>query len=244
MPVRRKQLHQIHPCEDASPRCFCTGCIRRLVHRKELEKVLAASPWQCYLCSGRGAGLLRCWPNWHQTVLRFFQPPEPGCPTPRLPAAHQRRPIRVLSLFDGIGTGRYVLDQVGIAVEAYFASEVDQNAVNVGITQHGTGITYVGPVEGMTDAQIHKLCPVDLLLAGSPCNDLSLVNPTRKGFYDCSGSGSLFFDFHRVLRVVQLANRGHHLFWAYENVAAMPREYKRTISRFLEVFHFFYASLF
>ncbi|KAG0438768.1 hypothetical protein HPB47_016877 [Ixodes persulcatus] len=33
---------------------------------------------------------------------------------------------------------------------------------------------------------------------------------------------------------VQLANRGHHLFWVYENVAAMPRDCKRTISRFLE----------
>ncbi|CAN8029221.1 unnamed protein product, partial [Ixodes persulcatus] len=151
--------------------------------------------------------------------------------------------------------GRYVLDQIGIAVEAYFASEVDQGAINVGITQHGTGISYLGPVESVTDAQvrlaivrvpsvlrakppfprqIQALCPVDLLLAGSPCNDLSLVNPARKGLYDCSGSGALFFDFHRLLRAVQLANRGHHLFWVYENVAAMPRDCKRTISRFLE----------
>ncbi|XP_040064067.1 DNA (cytosine-5)-methyltransferase 3A isoform X2 [Ixodes scapularis] len=199
-----------------------------------MQQVLAASPWRCYLCSGRAVGLLHCRPDWQQRLLELFRPPGPRCPPPPVPLEEERRPIRVLSLFDGIGTGRFVLDQIGIAVEAYFASEVDQGAINVGITQHGTGISYLGPVESVTDAQIQALCPVDLLLAGSPCNDLSLVNPARKGLYDCSGSGALFFDFHRLLRAVQLANRGHHLFWVYENVAAMPRDCKRTISRFLE----------
>lgn len=27
------------------------------------------------------------------------------------------------------------------------------------------------------------MCPIDLLIGGSPCNELSLVNPNRKGIY-------------------------------------------------------------
>lgn len=27
------------------------------------------------------------------------------------------------------------------------------------------------------------MCPIDLLIGGSPCNELSLVNPIRKGIY-------------------------------------------------------------
>ncbi|KAM7285387.1 hypothetical protein ISCGN_032329 [Ixodes scapularis] len=91
-------------------RCFCVGCIERLVHRKELEKVLAASPWRCYLCSGRAVGLLHCRPDWQQRLLELFRPPGPRCPPPPVPLEEERRPIRVLSLFDGIGTGAQHID--------------------------------------------------------------------------------------------------------------------------------------
>ena len=30
--------------------------------------------------------------------------------------------------------------------------------------------------------QLAKLCPIDLVIGGPPCNDLSIVNPLRKGF--------------------------------------------------------------
>ena len=42
-----------------------------------------------------------------------------------------RNPIRVLGLFDGIGTGLLVLKELGIDVEAYVASEVDLDAIKV-----------------------------------------------------------------------------------------------------------------
>ena len=31
--------------------------------------------------------------------------------------------------------------------------------------------------------QLDELGPYDLLIGGSPCNDLSIVNPVRKGIY-------------------------------------------------------------
>ena len=46
--------------------------------------------------------------------------------------------------------------------------------------------------------QISELGPFDLVMGGSPCNDLSNVNPARKGIYE--GTGRLFFEFYRILR--------------------------------------------
>ncbi|KAL3214120.1 hypothetical protein MRX96_007248 [Rhipicephalus microplus] len=130
---------------------------------------------------------------------------------------------------------KYVLDQLGLSVEAYYASEVDKDAIHVGLTRHGSSIIYLGPVEHLKDQKLQELCPIDLLIGGSPCNDLANVNPNKKGLYDPTGTGILFFEFYRVLRTVLQANGGRHLFWMFENVVAMPREYRRVISRFLQV---------
>lgn len=62
-------------------------------------------------------------------------------------------------------------------------------------------------------------------------------------FVDATGTGTLFFDFYRVLKTVQRGNgEKRHLFWMFENVAAMPRQYKQTISRFLQVGSFLPAN--
>ena len=34
----------------------------------------------------------------------------------------------------------------------------------------------------MSSLQLAELVPIDLLIGGSPCNELSLANPLRKGF--------------------------------------------------------------
>lgn len=141
----------------------------------------------------------------------------------------------MLSLFDGLATGKCVLDKLGISVEVYYACEVDQDAIRVGVIQHGDSITYLGKVENVDSAKLETLWPIDLLIGGSPCNDISLVNPDRKGLYDPAGTGTLFFEFHRVLSALLLLAKGsRHLFWLFENVAAMPRKCRHTISRFLQ----------
>jgi site-specific DNA-cytosine methylase len=82
--------------------------------------------------------------------------------------------------------------------------------------------------------QLSEIVPIDLLIGGSPCNELSLVNPIRKGF-DADGSGVLFFDFYRILRDLTELNGTTHLFWMFENVASMRTTYRSVISRFLKV---------
>lgn len=195
------------------------------------------SPWLCYVCTDHDPennGLIQKKEDWQQNIMQLFQP-EKHVQIPNMEDYKEKRPMRVLSLFDGIGTGRYVLDQLGIEVDEYYASEIDLDAVNVATVQHRTSIFQLGSIEDISDLNVAKLCPIDLVIGGSPCNDLSLVNPARKGLYDPTGTGKLFFDFFRILKAVQLANKGRHVFWLYENVASMPQEYKITISRFLQV---------
>ena len=52
-------------------------------------------------------------------------------------------PIQVLSMYDGIGTGRYVLDKMGFTNVEYHAYEIDKYAMQIAmsnypdIIQHG-----------------------------------------------------------------------------------------------------------
>ena len=45
----------------------------------------------------------------------------------------ERKPIRVLALFDGIGTGYHVLKELDLDIELYIASEIEENAKKVNI---------------------------------------------------------------------------------------------------------------
>ncbi|CDQ76191.1 unnamed protein product [Oncorhynchus mykiss] len=82
--------------------------------------------------------------------------------------------------------------------------------------------------------KIEEWGPFDLVIGGSPCNDLSIVNPARKGLYE--GTGRLFFEFYRLLSEAKPKEaEDRPFFWMFENVVAMGVNDKRDISRFLEV---------
>lgn len=67
---------------------------------------------------------------------------------------------------------------------------------------------------------------------GSPCNDLSNVNPARKGLYE--GTGRLFFEVYHLLNNTRSKDGDNRLFfWAFENVVAMKVNDKKDTSRFL-----------
>ncbi|XP_071440260.1 DNA (cytosine-5)-methyltransferase 3C-like [Hetaerina americana] len=144
----------------------------------------------------------------------------------------QKNTIKVLSLYDGISTGYYCLTLLGFKIDSYYAFEIDVNAINVSKMNFSDKITHLGDVEKFTYDQISYLCPFDLVIGGSPCNDLSAVNPNRKGLYAHDGTGRLFFEYDRVLKAVQSLSP-NPVFWLYENVASMPLAYRKTINRFL-----------
>ncbi|XP_033923005.1 DNA (cytosine-5)-methyltransferase 3B isoform X2 [Melopsittacus undulatus] len=180
---------------------------------------------------------------------------------PTVPPA-KRRPIRVLSLFAGIATGHpkpatsadegdrdtkessaasdvcplagyLVLKDLGIQVEKYIASEICEDPIAVGTMRHEGNITYVHDVRHITKRNIQEWGPFDLVIGGSPCNDISIVNTARKGLYE--GTGRLFFEFYHLLNYARpKAGEERPFFWMFENVVAMRVNDKRDISRFLE----------
>ncbi|XP_052579970.1 DNA (cytosine-5)-methyltransferase 3B isoform X2 [Peromyscus californicus insignis] len=219
-------------------RCFCVECLEVLVGTGTAEDAKLKEPWSCYMClPQRCHGVLRRRKDWNMRLQDFFTTDpdleefEPPKLYPAIPAA-RRRPIRVLSLFDGIATGYLVLKELGIKVEKYVASEVCSESIAVGTVKHEGQIKYVNDVRKITKKNIEEWGPFDLVIGGSPCNDLSNVNPARKGLYE--GTGRLFFEFYHLLNYTRPKEGDNRpFFWMFENVVAMKVNDKKDISRFL-----------
>uniref|UniRef100_A0A3Q2QT59 DNA (cytosine-5-)-methyltransferase n=1 Tax=Fundulus heteroclitus TaxID=8078 RepID=A0A3Q2QT59_FUNHE len=219
-------------------RCFCVDCLDILVDPGASNNARYQDPWRCYMCQPLlQYGVLKRRHDWSLKLQEFFandngQEFEKTKIYPAVPA-EQRRPIRVLSLFDGIATGYLVLRDLGFKVDQYVASEVCEDSISVGVVRHEGKIQYVHDVRNITRKNILEWGPFDLVIGGSPCNDLSIVNPARKGLYE--GTGRLFFEFYRLLSETKpKEGEDRPFFWMFENVVAMGVNDKRDISRFLE----------
>lgn len=219
-------------------RCFCVDCLDIMVDPGASDSARHLDPWMCYMCQPPPSyGVLKRRHDWNLKLQEFFtndngQEFEKPKIFPAVPA-EQRRPIRVLSLFDGIATGYLVLRDLGFKVDHYVASEVCEDSISVGVVRHEGKIKYVHDVRNITKKNIQEWGPFDLVIGGSPCNDLSIVNPARKGLYE--GTGRLFFEFYRLLSQAKpKEGEDRPFFWMFENVVAMGVNDKRDISRFLE----------
>lgn len=129
--------------------------------------------------------------------------------------------MKILSLFDGISCARVALERVGIPVEAYYASEIDKYAMQIS-NKNWPEIKHIGDVRG-----ISGYYGVDLLIGGSPCQDLSIAKKDRKGL-DGERSG-LFWEYVRILKEVKPK------YFILENVNSMPKEAKELITKTLGV---------
>tara|TARA_A100001515_G_scaffold98217_1_gene79127 strand:- start:6787 stop:8280 length:1494 start_codon:yes stop_codon:yes gene_type:complete len=104
--------------------------------------------------------------------------------------------MKVLSLFDGMSCGRIALDQLGIPVEKYYASEIDKYAMQVSAANY-PDIEQVGDICNL-DPKDYK--DVDLMLAGSPCQGFSFAG--KQLAFDDPRS-ALFFEFIRLLKAIK-----------------------------------------
>ena len=129
--------------------------------------------------------------------------------------------MRVLSLFDGISCCRVALERAGIEVEAYYASEIDKHAIAVS-TKNYPDIVQLGSVVGLTPPN-----NIDLLIGGSPCQDLSIAKKDRKGL-DGDRSG-LFWEYVRIKEECKPT------YFLLENVASMPKKDRDIITTTLGV---------
>lgn len=132
--------------------------------------------------------------------------------------------LRVLSLFDGISCARVALDRAGFQVKKYLASEIKQSAIEIAMRNYPDTVQ-VGDVKDITAETIKG--GLDLLIGGSPCQDLSIANSSRKGL-EGARSG-LFYEYLRILRELKPK------YFVLENVYSMPQEAKDIITKELGV---------
>uniref|UniRef100_A0A8C7S5J1 DNA (cytosine-5-)-methyltransferase n=1 Tax=Oncorhynchus mykiss TaxID=8022 RepID=A0A8C7S5J1_ONCMY len=223
---------------DSCCRSYCLDCLNILVGPGTFDSLKEVDPWICYLCEPHNAhGALKPRLDWSIRVQEFFANNsafqfEPDRVYPSIPA-NLRRPISVLSLFDGIGTGYLVLKELGFKVDKYVASEICSESIAVSEINHEGKIIHVDDVRLITKEHILKWGPFDLLIGGSPCNDLAMVNPARKGLFE--GTGRLFFEYYRLLHIMKPKEDDRRpFFWFFENVVFMNNHHKVDICRFLE----------
>mgnify|MGYP003134113228 CR=1 FL=1 len=124
--------------------------------------------------------------------------------------------MKVLSLFDGMSCGRIALDQLGIPVETYYASEIDKYAIQVSQANY-PDIQQVGDICNLDPKDYQD---VDLMLAGSPCQGFSFAG--KQLAFDDPRS-ALFFEFIRLLKAIKPK------YFLLENVR-MKKEFLQVIS--------------
>lgn len=133
--------------------------------------------------------------------------------------------INVLSLCDGISCGKVALDRVGIKVNKYFSSEIDENAIAISKKNHDD-IIYLGDI---TKWRNWDLPHIDLVLSGSPCKGFTRGGLMRN-FKD--PQSRVFFDFVDILNDIKTKNPD--VLFLFENVK-MKDVWKDTITNNLGV---------
>lgn len=129
--------------------------------------------------------------------------------------------MEVLSLFDGISCGMVALERTNISVDKYIAYEIEPNAIKVS-EQNYPQIEHCGDV---TTADFTQYNGIDLLMGGSPCQSLSIIqSKTRQNL---NGKSKLFFEF------VRAKEESKPKWFLFENVASMNEESKQIISDLL-----------
>ena len=116
----------------------------------------------------------------------------------------------VLSLFDGISGLQLALKKSKIDINQYYASEINQSAINV--TQHHFPNTIqLGDVSKINSTNIPKIW---LLSAGSPCQDLSIAGKRR-------GMSTINQEIISYSQYLKMKSKGHqfqgqsYLFWEF-----------------------------
>jgi len=137
--------------------------------------------------------------------------------------------MNVVSLFNGMNTGRIALENQGFKVDKYYSSEIKPYAIE--LTQyHHPDTIQVGDVTKWREWDI-DWSKIDLILSGSPCQDLSSAGK-RAGI---NGSkSSLFWVFVDILNHCKSLNP--NVKFLQENVGSANKKDVGIMSRALGLY--------
>lgn len=137
--------------------------------------------------------------------------------------------MNVLSLFDGISCGQIALERAEISVNRYFASEIDSKAIQITMKNYPNTVQ-IGDVTKLTDEKLAQLPKIDLLIGGSPCQNLSRSG-NGKGLH--GEESKLFYEYVRILNWIK-ENNNNDVKFLLENVH-MSKNNEKIITKELAV---------
>lgn len=135
----------------------------------------------------------------------------------------------VLSLFDGMRCGAIALERAGIGYDKYFASEIDKYAIKIADKNYPKAIN-LGDINNFQFWEFiegFSWESIDLVMGGSPCQDLSIAKQNREGL-EGKRSG-LFWVYVEILK------KARPKYFLLENVASMHDRDRDMISNILGV---------
>ena len=129
--------------------------------------------------------------------------------------------FNVVSLFDGMSCGRIALEAAGIPIKNYFSSEISPYAIKASRSIYNN--FELGDVQFVTK-NIFGSNKIDILIGGSPCQDL---RPGRNGLK--GEKSKLFYEYYRLLKELKPK------YFLLENVSKASKEDVEIISNLLGV---------
>lgn len=139
------------------------------------------------------------------------------------------RPIRVWSLFDGMGCAYIALKELSIPIEHYVSSEINKQAIKAE-KKNIPNIIQVGSVTDIDVAELVRQHGIpDFLCGGSPCQSFSFSGK-RKGM-----SAKTNEEIYTLERYLQLKREGMEfegesfLYWEFVRVLTELRKFNPNI---------------
>lgn len=142
----------------------------------------------------------------------------------------ENKEFNVLSCFDGCSGGNQALDRLGLKVDNYYASEIDRYAIQVTMANYPNTIQ----LGSVTEVDVSKLKPINLLIGGSPCQSFSFAGK-RKGMSTKCELEILSLEHYLELKAQNFEFEGQsYLFWEYMRILTDIRKYNPDVKFLLE----------
>lgn len=146
--------------------------------------------------------------------------------------SNKQEGLNVLSLFDGISCAKLALEKAGIKINKYYSSEICPHALAIQNFHYSGNTNHIQLGNVLDINALEYLCDeVDLVVFGSPCTNLSSINPVdRRGLEGTESK--LFYEALKILREIYVfAPSRKKIYFLMENVASMSAKDRDIITQ-------------